>query len=107
MNKDIQQQTVIEALKGARTVNFTQAVLETYRKMEMVRADVRSGDKAAKSYLESVEQQYRNQMRFLFVAARDAFPEDGIDPNHAMSSLGPESILEHYDFQVIVARKDA
>lgn len=106
MNKDIEHQEVIEILKGARTVEFTTTVLETKKKLDMVTDDARAGDKAAKAYEESVRFQYRMQLKFLYEAAQTAFPEDeDIVPGHAMSSLGPDKILDMYDFKVIVAKK--
>jgi|LakMenE01Jun11ns_1017448.scaffolds.fasta_scaffold9958799_22 hypothetical protein len=106
MTTEIKKAEVVEILKGARTVDFTTSVLETKKKLDMVREDSRNGDKAAKAYEESVSFQYRMQLKFLYEAAQTAFPEDEeIIPGHAMSSLGPEKILERYDFKVIVAKK--
>lgn len=106
MTTEIEKQEVFEIIKGARTVDFTTSVLETKKKLDMVREDSRNGDKAAKAYEESVSFQYRMQLKFLYEAAQTAFPEDEeIIPGHAMSSLGPAQILEMYDFKVIVAKK--
>ena len=103
-SKDLEQQTLVETLKGARTVDFVRPVLETFTKYQMVKADAKYS-KDAKAYLEQIEQQYRNQLRFLWMSAHEAFPEDDVNPDYAMSSLGPEAILEKYEFQVIVRRK--
>jgi hypothetical protein len=106
MTTEIKKQELVEIIRGARTVDFTTAVLATKKKLDMVTADVRAGDKAAKAYEESVSFQYRMQLKFLYEAAQTAFPEDEeIIPGHAMSSLGPAQILEMYDFKVIVAKK--
>lgn len=104
MHKEMEQQQMIETLKGARVVDFITPVLRTYTKLEMVKQDAKH-DKAAKAYLESVEQEYRNQLKFLYEAANQAFPEDKVDPRIAHSSLGPADILEHYEFSVIVRKK--
>ena len=108
MANEVDKQLVIEMLKGARTVDFITPVLKTFTKYEMVKADVSANksNKTAKEYLEQVEQQYRTQLSFLYEAAHQAFPEDKINPAHAMSSLGPSVILEKYDFKVIVSRKE-
>ncbi len=105
MTTQLQQQEIIETLKGARTVDFITPVLETFTKLEMVKQDAKY-DKTAKTYLESVEQQYRNQLKFLYEAAKLAYPEDNVNPSYAHSSLGPQAILDHYDFKVIVSRKE-
>ena len=105
MQTQIEQQEIIETLKGARTVDFITPVLETFIKLEMVAQDAKAGDKNAKAYLEVVQNQYRNQLKFLYEAAKLAYPEDKVDPRIAMSSLGPQSILEHYEFSVIVRKK--
>jgi hypothetical protein len=79
-------------------------VLQTKQKYEMVKEDAKS-DKTAKAYLDQVDQQYRLQLKFLYEAAQSAYPDDGINPNHAMSSIGPGDLLEKYDFKVIVSKK--
>lgn len=108
MAKSIDKQEIIEVLKGARTVDFITPVLKSFNKYEMVKEDASSNksSKAAKEYLEQVEQQYRTQLSFLYEAANQAFPEDKIKPSHAFSSLGPSAILEKYEFRVIVSRKE-
>ena len=103
-SKELQQQELVETLQGARTVDFITPVLETFTKYEMVKADAKYS-KDAKTYLEQVEQQYRNQLKFLYAAADKAYPEDDIQTGHALSSLGPAVILEQYEFQVIVRKK--
>lgn len=103
--KKTTQAITMDVLKDtSRVVNFIGPVEETWSKLEMVKQDAKF-DKTAKAYAEIVEQQYRNQLKFLYEAAREAFPEDKVNPAHAHSSLGPSSILEKYDFQVIVSRK--
>jgi hypothetical protein len=104
MNKEMEQQEIIETLKGARTVDFITPVLETFTKYKLVKQDAKH-DKSAKAYLESVEDQYRNQLKFLYAAAKAAYPEDNVNPDHALSSLGPADILEKYEFKVIVKKK--
>lgn len=99
-----QKEELIHILKGARTVDFVKPVQETATKLEMVIQDARH-DKDAKAYLKTVEAQYRNQLKFLYIAAAEAFPEDGVHPSHAGSSLMPEDILNKYDFKVIVSKK--
>lgn len=96
---------LLEQIKGARTVDFIKPVLETFTKLQMVMQDAKH-NKSAKAYLETVEDQYRNQLKFLYMAAAEAFPEDDINPNHAGSSLGPEEILRFYEFKVIVSKKE-
>jgi hypothetical protein len=103
-SKELQQQEVVETLKGARTVDFITPVLQTFTKYQMVKADAKHS-KDAKAYLEQVNQQYRTQLEYLYLAAAEAYPEDEVDPGIAHSSLGPESILEKYEFQVIVRKK--
>lgn len=88
----------------SRVVDFISPVLQTKQKYEMIKEDARS-DKTAKAYLEQVEQQYRLQLKFLYEAAKTAYPEDRLNPSHAMSSIGPDSILTDYDFKVIVSKK--
>lgn len=88
----------------SRVVDFVSPVLQTKQKFEMVKEDAKS-DKTAKAYLEQVEQQYRLQLKFLYEAAKSAYPEDDINPSIAMSSLGPDAILKKYDFKVIVSKK--
>jgi len=89
---------------NSRVVDFITPVLKTFTKLEMVKQDAKH-DKSAKAYLESVEQEYRNQLKFLYEAAQKAFPEDKVDPRIAHSSLGPADILELYEFSVIVRKK--
>ena len=101
----IQQEELLQALKGARTVDFITPVLETFTKLQMVKEDAKH-NKSAKAYLETVEEQHRNQLRFLYLAAAEAFPEDDVNPGYASSSLGPEDILEKYEFKVIVSKKE-
>jgi hypothetical protein len=105
MTTEIEKQELVEILKGARTVDFTTTVLETMKKRDLVEQDSKSGDKAAKAYLESVNFQFRTQMQFLYNAVAQAFPEDDINPRYAFSSLGPQDLLEQYEFKVIVAKK--
>lgn len=104
MSKELDQHTTIETLKGARAVDFITPVLQTYTKYEMVKADAKHS-KDAKAYLAQVESEYRNQLKYLWTAASKAYPEDDIDDSIAMSSLGPASILEKYEFQVLVRKK--
>ncbi len=106
MATSIEKEELLQTIKGARTVDFIKPVLETFAKLQMVKADARH-NKSAKAYLETVEDQYRNQLRFLYLAAEEAFPEDDINPAHANSSIGPEDILQHYDFKVIVSKKES
>jgi hypothetical protein len=40
------------------------------------------------------------------MAAQTAFPEDNVNPDHALSSIGPAGILKHYEFKVIVSKKE-
>ena len=104
MATEIEKEELIEVLKGARTVDLITPVLQTFTKYKLVKEDAK--DKVAKAYLEQVEQQYRLQLKFLYEAAKLAFPEDKVDPSIAMSSLGPQEILEKYQFKVIVSRKE-
>ena len=103
-SKELEQQELVETLQGARTVDFITPVLETFTKYQMVKEDAKTS-KDAKAYLEQVERQYRNQLKFLWSAADQAFPEDELEPDYAMSSLGPEAILKDYEFQMIVKKK--
>lgn len=105
MTTSIEKQEMVETLRGARTVDFITPILETATKLEMVKADAKH-NKTAKPYLETVEAEYRNQLKFLYMAAQTAFPEDNVDPSHALSSIGPAGILEHYEFKVIVSKKE-
>ena len=100
-----QKEELIHALKGARTVDFIKPVLETFTKLQMVKEDSKHS-KSAKAYLETVEEQYRNQLKFLYFAAAEAFPEDDVNPAHAGGSISPERILMQYDFKVIVSKKE-
>lgn len=88
----------------SRVVDFVTPVLQTKQKYEMVKEDAKS-DKTAKAYLDQVENQYRLQLKFLYEAAQSAYPEDDVNPSHAISSLGPDNILKKYDFKVIVSKK--
>ena len=106
MATEIEKQEAVEILKGARTVDFTTSVLETKKKLDMVREDSRNGDKAAKAYEESVNLQFRMQLKFLFEAAQAAFPEEEENiPGHILSKLGAAQIFDKFDFKVIVAKK--
>lgn len=103
--KKTAQAVTMDILSGeTRLVDFVKPILQTFALMEAVKADAKS-DKTAKAYLERVEQQYRQQLKFLYEAANEAFPEDGVEPGHALSSLGPSAILDKYNFRVIVERK--
>ena len=95
---------MIEVLKGARTVDFTTPITEAYHKLQLVREDARY-NKTAKPYLETIKSEYRNQIKFLYMAADQAYPEDGVKVSHAISSFGPEAIFDKYEFKVIVAKK--
>jgi hypothetical protein len=105
MKKELAQTTMDVLSEKSRVVGFTKSVLKTKEKMNMIKDDARS-DKTAKAYLQQVEEQFRNQLKFLYEAAAEAFPEDKVDPGHAHSSLGPDGILEKYEFKVIVSRKE-
>jgi len=105
MTKTPAQTTMDVLSEKSRIVDFTKPVLQTQTKMNMIKDDAKA-DKIAKAYLQQVEEQFRNQLKFLYEAAAEAFPEDGVEPGHAHSSLGPAGILERYDFKVIVSRKE-
>jgi hypothetical protein len=105
MTKSLSQTTMDVLSEKSRIVDFTKPVLQTKIKMDMIKDDAKT-DKTAKAYLQQVEEQFRNQLKFLYEAASDAFPEDGVEPSHAHSSLGPAGILEKYEFKVIVTRKE-
>ena len=106
MTTSIEKQEMVETLRGARTVDFITPILETATKLEMVKADAKH-NKTAKLYLETVEAEYRNQMKFLYMAAQTAFPEDKrIEVSHALSSISPQDILDRYEFKVIVSKKE-
>ena len=105
MSNDLEHEVSIRELQGAVTVDFIKPVLDTYAKLQMVKADAKY-NKTAKPYLETVEAQYRNQLKFLYETAKEAFPNDAINPNHALSSIGPEEILMDYDFKLTIMRKN-
>ena len=105
MATSIEKQEMLQTLGGARTVDFVTPILETATKLEMVKADAKH-NKTAKPYLETVEAEFRNQLKFLYMAAQTAFPEDNVEPNHALSSIGPQNILNEYEFKVIVSKKE-
>ena len=106
MATSAEKEQLIHSLKGARTVDFIKPVLQTFTKLQMVKEDTKH-NKSAKAYLETVEAEYRNQLKFLYMAAAEAFPDDGIEVRHAGSSWGPEDILRKYDFKVIVSKKES
>lgn len=96
----------IERLSGARKVDFTTSVIETMKMIEQVKdRHNATKSKAAKAYLEELEQQFRHQISFLYKSVENAFPEDKVDSRIAWSSLGPESLLENYEFEVYVKRR--
>ena len=97
----------LESLGGSRKVDFTTAVFETRALLEQVKSDFQAGkSKAAKAYLDEVENKFRQQMVFLYKAVESAYPEDKIDSRIAWSSIGPEGLLERYEFSVYVKRKE-
>jgi hypothetical protein len=97
----------LETLSGSRKVDFTSPVFETMALVQKIKADFgQTKSKAAKAYLEEVENQFRQQMVFLYKAAELAYPEDKIDSRHAWSSLGPDSLFMKYEFDVYVKRKE-
>lgn len=99
-------QVTMDILKDqSRSADFTKAVKQTKMKLDLIKEDAKN-DKNAKAYADQVENQYRLQLKFLYEAAAEAFPEDGVEPRIAMSSLGPEQILDQYEFLVLVSRKE-
>jgi hypothetical protein len=105
MTKKTAAEVTMDILKDeSQVVDFITPVLETFTKLQMVKKDAKTS-KVAKEYTEQVESQMRDQLKFLYMAAQQAFPEDGIDPEIAHSSIGPTEILNRYDFKVIVTRK--
>lgn len=105
MSNDLDHEVSIRELQGAVTVDFIKPVMNTYAKLQMVKADAKY-NKTAKPYLETVEAQYRNQLKFLYETAKEAFPNDTrINPDYALSSIGPEEILMYYDFKLTIMPK--
>lgn len=107
-HKEIDQQALIEQLRGARTVDFTAHVRAIRARLKAVEDDCKNSNrdlaKAAKAYVESLETELRHALAPLYACAAAAYPEDNVDVAHSFSSLGPDNLLTLYEFQVIVRK---
>lgn len=106
-SNDQAEDIMLEELSGeTRVVSFIAAIDQVKTKMDLVKLDSNDkSNKAAQEYYKQINVQYRQMLQLLYAAAAEAFPEDQVDPGHAMSSLGPDRILHDYNFRVLVSRK--